>query len=62
MSVGFIEPMECLAVPKLPEGPPWVYEMKLDGYRAIAVKDGNKINLFSRRKKSFNSQLPGKRV
>jgi hypothetical protein len=23
--------MECLAVPKLPDGPEWVYEIKLDG-------------------------------
>ena len=30
---GFIEPMECLAVTKLPEGPDWTYEIKLDGYR-----------------------------
>jgi peptidoglycan/LPS O-acetylase OafA/YrhL len=28
---AFIEPMECLAVPKLPDGPQWVYEIKLDG-------------------------------
>jgi len=56
------EAMECLAVPKLPEGPQWVYEIKLDGYRAVAVKDEGKLTLFSRRKKSFNSQLPGKRV
>jgi len=27
---GFIEPMECLAVTKLPEGLEWVYEIKLD--------------------------------
>jgi bifunctional non-homologous end joining protein LigD len=31
---------------------------KLDGYRAIAVKSGQTINLFSRRGKSFNSQYP----
>ena len=36
----------------------WVYEIKLDGYRAIAVKSGNKDSLFSRRRKSFNQQYP----
>jgi DNA ligase D-like protein (predicted ligase) len=53
----FIEPMECLPVSRLNEGPQWVYEIKLDGYRAIAVKP-DRVNLYSRRKKSFNSQYP----
>jgi len=35
----FIEPMECALVPKLPEGPDWTYEVKLDGYRAIRRED-----------------------
>jgi ATP-dependent DNA ligase len=34
----FVEPMPCLAVEKLPEGEAWQYELKLDGYRALAVK------------------------
>jgi bifunctional non-homologous end joining protein LigD len=33
----FTEPMECLAAKRLPEGPEWVYELKLDGYRAQAI-------------------------
>src|SRR6516164_4169133 len=53
---GFSEPMECLAVPKLPAGPDWVFEVKFDGYRAMAVKSGGRLNLFSRRRNSFNSQ------
>jgi ATP-dependent DNA ligase len=32
---AFIEPMECLAVAKLPDAPGWVWEIKLDGYRAV---------------------------
>jgi ATP-dependent DNA ligase len=35
---GFVEPMDCLPVPKLPEGSQWAWEIKLDGYRAVAVK------------------------
>ena len=54
----FVEPMECESVSKLREGPEWVYEIKLDGYRAIAVKSVNKVSLFSRRRKSFNQQYP----
>jgi ATP-dependent DNA ligase len=54
----FIEPMECLAVSRLPEGPRWVWEIKLDGYRAIAVRAKSKSTLFSRNGKSFNKQYP----
>ena len=57
-SAAFIEPMDCLAVPKLPDDSQWVYEIKLDGYRAIAVKSAGKLNLFSRRRNSFNRQYP----
>jgi DNA ligase D-like protein (predicted ligase) len=52
----FIEPMECAVVTKLPSGREWVFEIKLDGYRAITVKSGG-LNLFSRRRKPF-TQYP----
>src|SRR5882757_2470117 len=54
----FIEPMDCAPVPKLLDGPGWVYEIKLDGYRAVAIRYGDSIDLFSRRRKSFNAQYP----
>jgi ATP-dependent DNA ligase len=54
----FIEPMDCAPVPKLIDGPGWVYEIKLDGYRAVAVKSDRGVNLFSRRNKPFDHQYP----
>jgi ATP-dependent DNA ligase len=50
--------MECLAVSKLSEGPQWVYEIKLDGYRALGIKSNGSVRLLSRRNNSFNRQYP----
>jgi hypothetical protein len=43
-SFSFIEPMKALPVEKLPEGD-WLYEIKFDGYRALAFKDGKDVRL-----------------
>ena len=50
---AFIEPMKALPVEKLPEGD-WLYEVKHDGYRALAFKDGKDVRLVSRNKKAFD--------
>jgi ATP-dependent DNA ligase len=55
---SFVEPMECLAVSKLPAGATWIWEITLDGYRALAVKSRTGLTLFSRRRKSLNRQFP----
>src|SRR5688572_15910147 len=55
---GFVTPMAALAVEALPEGPDWSYELKLDGYRALIIKDGGSIKLRSRNDKDLLSMYP----
>jgi hypothetical protein len=56
--VRFIEPMECLAAAKLPDGPQWVYEIKLDGRRIEAVRSNDGLTVHSRNGKSLNKEFP----
>jgi DNA ligase D-like protein (predicted ligase) len=41
--------MLAVLTEKPPVGPQWSYEVKWDGYRCIAVKDGSRVTLHSRR-------------
>jgi ATP-dependent DNA ligase len=58
-SATFIEPMLLLAAETLPEGANWAYELKLDGYRALAIKTGGKVRLRSRNNNDFSARYPG---
>ena len=53
----FIESMECLPVTKIPEGPEWTYEIKLDGYRLEVVRTGGETTLYSRRRNVLNRKF-----
>lgn len=54
----FMEPMLLLKTERLPEGAEWQYEIKFDGYRAIAFKSGRKVHLRSRNDNDFNAKYP----
>jgi bifunctional non-homologous end joining protein LigD len=43
---------------RLPEGPEWLYELKLDGYRALVIKAGGKLQFRSRNDNDFSVRYP----
>lgn len=55
---GFVEPMLLFRTDRLPEGPSYSYELKLDGYRALAIKTGGRVKLRSRNDNDFNGRYP----
>ena len=55
---AFVEPMAAREVQELPEGDDWIYEIKWDGYRALAVKHGDSVQLLSRKNKNLSADFP----
>jgi bifunctional non-homologous end joining protein LigD len=54
----FIKPMTATLVRTLPEGPDWMYEVKLDGYRALILKRGGHVQIRSRNDKNLSGAYP----
>src|SRR5215469_5725088 len=54
---AFIEPMKALRATELPVGD-WLYELKFDGYRALAFKAGKEARLISRNRRNFDTHYP----
>src|SRR5206468_2570679 len=54
----FPRPMLATAAADLPAGQAWSYEVKWDGYRALAVKDGVRVQLLSRNQKNLGRDFP----
>ncbi|MBV9008037.1 MAG: hypothetical protein JO354_02565 [Verrucomicrobia bacterium] len=53
----FVKPMKATAVDRLPEGDEWIYEIKWDGYRVIAMKHGDEVRLLSLKEKNLTSDF-----
>lgn len=53
----FVEPMKALATAEVPTGV-WRTEIKFDGYRALAILNAGKIELWSRNEKSLTADYP----
>lgn len=56
---GFIPPMQALLAARLPEGPEWRYEVKLDGYRVQAARTAAGVRLLSRNGRALERRFPG---
>src|SRR5262245_9568940 len=54
--IGPVRPMLATAAAKLPVGKEWTYEVKWDGYRTLAQKDGRRVKLWSRNLKDATAQ------
>src|SRR5438876_9965802 len=54
----FIEPMKARLVDNPPTHGDWLYELKFDGIRAIAVKNKSKISLISRNGNRLDARFP----
>jgi bifunctional non-homologous end joining protein LigD len=54
----FIEPMKALLQDTPPTGDEWIYEIKFDGFRALAYAKGKGVHLLSRNEKSFDQKFP----
>jgi bifunctional non-homologous end joining protein LigD len=50
--------MLATAAASLPRGPEWTYEVKWDGYRTMARKEGSRVKLLSRNLKDATGQFP----
>jgi bifunctional non-homologous end joining protein LigD len=54
----FVEPMKAKLVEKPPATGAWIYELKFDGIRLIAVKNDEKVALLSRNKNELAGRFP----
>lgn len=55
---GFAAPMKPTLSEDLPAHGDWLYEIKFDGYRLIAVKNGSDVALYSRNGKNVSVTFP----
>jgi bifunctional non-homologous end joining protein LigD len=55
---GFIPPMLCVLESEAPSGAGWVHEIKLDGYRMLAVIQGGKARLLTRTAQDWSHRFP----
>jgi bifunctional non-homologous end joining protein LigD len=55
----FVEPMKARLSDNLPTSEEWVYEIKFDGFRGLALKNGSDVRLISRNNRELGPKFPG---
>jgi bifunctional non-homologous end joining protein LigD len=58
LPAGFIQPCQPTLVANPPAGPGWLHEVKHDGFRILARKQGERVEVWSRRGAVFNDRFP----
>jgi bifunctional non-homologous end joining protein LigD len=58
LPAGFIAPCLPTKADTLPSGGLWIHEIKHDGFRIIARKDGERVTLYSRPGNDFTRRFP----
>jgi bifunctional non-homologous end joining protein LigD len=58
LPAGFIAPCLPTKTDTLPSGGLWIHEIKHEGFRIIARKDGERVTLYSRPGNDFTRRFP----
>jgi ATP-dependent DNA ligase len=58
LPAGFIEPCLPTSTKRPPSGAGWLHEIKHDGFRVIARKQGNRVRLYSRPGNDLTRRFP----
>jgi hypothetical protein len=54
---GFIRPCKPVLSLRVPIGPEWIHELKHDGFRIVANKDGDVVRLWSRNGRDWSAEF-----
>src|ERR1700686_3613620 len=54
----WVKPQLAALVKKAPDGPDWLHEMKLDGYRMHARLDAGRVQILTRRGSDWTAKYP----
>src|SRR5579862_9641876 len=53
-----VEPMETRPAPRIPQGDEWIYEPKWDGFRCLAFRDDDDVELQSKSGETLTRYFP----